>query len=81
VLRSGHKDEEETYGLRNYRKGGKVRVKEVSREKESLFINIKYCVTPQPHSSKEKDLFSSPQGRLSERKVGSSRSGDKRRKG
>jgi hypothetical protein len=82
MLRSAKGEEEENYGLKNYRKGAKVLVKATSREKESLFINIKYCVTPQPHASKEKEFLSSPsQGRLSERKVGSSRSGEKRRKG
>lgn len=59
---------EESYGLKNFKKGGKGRGK---GSKDKDLFSIKHCVTPQPHSlSKDREhLFQSPsQPRLSERR-------------
>lgn len=67
MLRSAHEVPEENYGLKNYRKATKGRLKGASKDKDTLF-SVKYCITPQPHAFKDKDSTYSPspsQGRLS----------------
>ena len=67
AIRSAQQVPEENYGLKNYRKAPKARLKGASKDKDTLF-SVKYCITPQPHALKDKDYTCSPspsQGRLS----------------
>ena len=69
TIKSAQLVPEESYGLKNYRKAPKARLKGASKDKDTnTLFSVKYCITPQPHALKDKDYTCSPspsQGRLS----------------